>query len=137
MMPFVVDASVAIKWVLKEEGDEHARQLAGAQLQAPDLIQIECGNILWKRFIRRELSSQDVTERLETLRAAPLRLVSSIALMQSALQIALALGHPVYDCLYLALAVEQRTSLITADRRLLRVVENHREYKGFVQPLGL
>jgi predicted nucleic acid-binding protein len=44
----VVDASVAIKWVLDEEDSQATRQLLDDQiLIAPDFIILECANILW------------------------------------------------------------------------------------------
>jgi len=45
----VVAASVAIKWVIQEPGSEQARLLSNASLEAPDLLPIECANILWKK----------------------------------------------------------------------------------------
>ena len=43
----VVDASVAIKWVVEEEGSEAAAGLLdGPGLMAPDLLMPECANIL-------------------------------------------------------------------------------------------
>jgi predicted nucleic acid-binding protein len=39
----VVDASVAIKWVIGEAGAEAAAKLAGSQLSAPDILLAECG----------------------------------------------------------------------------------------------
>jgi predicted nucleic acid-binding protein len=36
--------------------------------------------------------------------------------------LAFELDHPVYDCLYLACAMREKTTLITADQRLYRVV---------------
>jgi predicted nucleic acid-binding protein len=49
-------------------------------------------------------------------------LLDSPSLDTSALGLALAHGHPVYDCLYLALALERRCDLITADERFFRAM---------------
>ena len=42
----VVDASVAVKWVVPETGSDLARSLSNASLEAPDLLLVECANIL-------------------------------------------------------------------------------------------
>ncbi len=48
MKEFVIDASVAVKWVVQEAGTPDALALRKAKLAAPDLIIPECANILWK-----------------------------------------------------------------------------------------
>lgn len=45
--------------------------------------------------------------------------VPTVGLLNSALDVALTLEHPVYDCLYLALAEQHEAHLVTADTRLL------------------
>lgn len=40
-------------------------------------------------------------------------------LIAPATDLAVRLGHPAYDCIYLALASEQRLRFVTADRQLL------------------
>jgi hypothetical protein len=64
---FVVDASVAIKWFLPEiHSDAALRLLAGEHtLHAPDLIFSEFGNVLWKRFRKREISRAEVSATIE------------------------------------------------------------------------
>jgi predicted nucleic acid-binding protein len=47
------------------------------------------------------------------------KLASAAGLAQRAVIIAGQLDHPVYDCLYLALAEAEETSLVTADLKLL------------------
>ena len=45
----VVDASVAVKWVIAEEHSALAEALMGRQMIAPALLLIECGNALLRR----------------------------------------------------------------------------------------
>ena len=49
-MRLVVDASVAVKWLLEEEYSADARRLLeqGHELYAPRLLASEIGNSLWK-----------------------------------------------------------------------------------------
>jgi predicted nucleic acid-binding protein len=52
----VVDASVAVKWFVKEDGHEAALGLlAHAHLSAPDLVFAETANVLWKKLRRNRL----------------------------------------------------------------------------------
>jgi predicted nucleic acid-binding protein len=62
------------------------------------------------------------------------RLIDIETLAPRALEIALALGHPVYHCFYLALAEEAEAPLVTADRRLVRRVAGT-EWAARVTPL--
>jgi predicted nucleic acid-binding protein len=61
MTPYVVDASIVIKWFVDEVHAEAARRWQEDQyeLSAPDLLWLECGNILWKKVRRRELTPDE------------------------------------------------------------------------------
>ncbi len=103
-MRLVVDASVAAKWVLKEPDSDAARRIADrAELLAPDLLWAELGNVLWRRQRLGELSPTDARDMLFTLRAVPVRTHALFPLLPLALEIAVTIGHSIYDCIYLAL----------------------------------
>ncbi len=121
----VVDASVAVKWVLPEPGTLQARRLLEASadgrldLIAPDLFIGEVGNVLWKRCrLRGELVEDEARAALEAVLAVAPELVPSEALAARALELALAFRRPISDCLYVALALRDHCSLVTADSRL-------------------
>jgi predicted nucleic acid-binding protein len=118
----IVDASVAVKWVVDEEFSDAARLLAGAKLYAPDLLYIECANILWKKAVKRDLTHSQAARALKELCTSPVTIVASGPLLERALAMAETLLHPVYDCVYLALAADKKMPLVTADERLARVV---------------
>lgn len=42
----------------------------------------------------------------------------------SAARLAVRLGHPAYDCMYIATAMRLQCPLVTADRRLVRRLED-------------
>ena len=122
-MSLVVDASVALKWVLAEPGQAAADALLDEDLIAPSLWLMEAANALWRRAKRGELQAEEAAEHLSELFNAP---VTSIAIeedLQAAARLAERLGHPVYECLYLALAVREQTQVVTADRRFWAVVQ--------------
>ena len=118
MSILVVDASVALKWVVEEEGSEAAAALGAHSLAAPALLLEECANVLWVKRRRAELTSDEARARLRLLREAPVELVPSAGLLDQALELAIHLDQTVYDCIYLALAVHLDGQLVTADRRL-------------------
>jgi predicted nucleic acid-binding protein len=119
-MTLIVDASVAIKWCVEEEGADAAHALLKRQpLRAPDLIAAEVANALWKKSRRGEVAPEQLAFAFETSMRLIDELVSTKDLAERALELAAALDHPVYDCFYLALAEMRRETFITADKRLL------------------
>lgn len=126
-MRIVVDASVAAKWYFPESGQASAAALLAdgnegrRDLIAPDLIDLELASVLWKRVRSRECSEEFAREVLVLWETDRPRLIGSRGLVGRALDLALRLDHPVYDCLYLAAAIEYGAALATADRQLERV----------------
>jgi predicted nucleic acid-binding protein len=116
----VVDASVAIKWVVAENGSDRAETLLDHPLAVPDLLFAECANILWKKVRREELSENEAVLAAETLEQAELSVVSAQSYTRTATTIAVELDHPAYDALYLAVAEAAGLRLVTADDRLIR-----------------
>jgi hypothetical protein len=54
---FVIDASIAVKWVVEEDGTPEALALRQtAKLMAPELLVAECANIFWKKVRRKHFS---------------------------------------------------------------------------------
>ncbi|RLC88334.1 MAG: twitching motility protein PilT [Chloroflexi bacterium] len=123
----VVDASVGIKLFLVEPLSNRADVLFDrltddppSRFYVPDLFFIECTNILWK-YVRRfnypaDAARQDVAD----LAQLPLRAVSSAALVDKALALAIQHGSTAYDSVYVALAERLSAPLVTADEALVR-----------------
>ena len=124
----VVDASVAIKWLVPEVHSEAASRLLAPERQilAPDLIGPECGNTLWKKWRRQELSAEEVEELLQDLRRLPLRIVPCESLYASAWAIARRFERTFYDSLYVALSAGGSCPLVTADLRLYNALRGAR-----------
>jgi predicted nucleic acid-binding protein len=121
----VIDASVAIKWVVEEPGTREALALRSHRLTAPDLLVAECANILWKKVRRRELSAQEATLAARLLERADIELAPTRRLLERATRLAVTLDHPAYDCLYLVLAEASGCDVVTADERLCAKVATH------------
>jgi predicted nucleic acid-binding protein len=118
-MRIVVDASVAVKWVLNEPRTEAALALRDEELIAPALWLAEAANALWRHVRLGELNREQALARLSELEQAPIASLAIEPHVAKALQLATEAHHPVYDCIYLALALHQRAHVVTDDRRFL------------------
>jgi predicted nucleic acid-binding protein len=127
MTTFVIDASVAAKWVIDEQGTPEALALRQqAKLIAPDLLLPECANILWKKVQRKEFSKDEAVLAARLLQGAEIELVPTRSLCEAATRMSIELSHPAYDCVYLALAVANECPFVTADGRFLRKLGQRR-----------
>ena len=119
----VIDASVAVKWLLPEPGSDAAAALldSGEQLIAPALIRIEVTAAILRKVRMQEIDARGgaVAFRLwlQCLVDGVITLVPDDVHLAAAWAIALRLKHPLQDCLYLALAESRRAVLITADKK--------------------
>lgn len=120
MSDFVVDASVAVKWLMPEPHEASAARLlhAGHGLLVPDLVFVEVANALWKRVMRGETVVATAIGAMQTFGALPLQVHPSQPLLPLAVELAARFARTVYDSLYLAVAMIRHCELVTADRRL-------------------
>ena len=135
MSTLVIDASVAIKWIVPEPGTDQALSLRRHRLLAPELLVAECANALWKKVRRREFTKQEADLAARTLELAELELFPMRRLLGAATELATSRGPPAYECFYLALAAQLGCDFVTADTHLAR----KRVPPGFVPrviPLG-
>lgn len=118
-MTVVVDASVAVKWFVEEEGREAAMKLFRSTIEkwAPDIVFAEVANVLRRKVRKGEASATQAHQAIETLPDLFSQVVPSADLIRDAWWIAEALDHSVYDCLYLACAEQRGSTLVTADGR--------------------
>ena len=138
MSVVVVDASVVIKWYLPEDHGEAARRLLDSpdEFIAPDHLFAETTNAVWKAVRRKALSAEDgfeIVERLDD--EVEITLVSCRDLAADAYEIAIAYGRSVYDAMYVALAVDRNTRLITADDRLYNALAKVPKLAPHIQSL--
>lgn len=119
----VVDSSVAVKWLVVEPySNEVLRILNDYQngllsFLAPDLINAEVGNIVWKKQIFQGLGASDVEDILDKFRRLQFDFTPTAELLGDAYKIAAAHRRTVYDALYLALSVRENCRFVTADER--------------------
>ena len=128
MTGYVVDASVAVKWLVQEDHSDEAIGLlgGGARLVAPSLLFAEAANALWAMYRRGDISADDMNDAVDALGAAPVSLPTPmLELAAAASRLGADLGHPVYDCFYLALAIQTQYPVVTADNRFHDKVRSH------------
>jgi predicted nucleic acid-binding protein len=128
MTGYVVDASVAVKWLVDEALSDEAAGLLDRldALVAPELMFAEAVNALWAMRRRGDIAREDFAEAVGVLKAAPVAVPAPMRqLAPSAARLALDLDHPAYDCFYLALALQEQLPVVTADRRFFDVVRKH------------
>lgn len=117
-MTLIIDTSVAVKWIVDEDGSDSAHALIGTDLVAPDLFKAELANALWKKVMRDQATTLQVTAGYVAA-SASISFLSASPFSERALEIALELRHPIYDCYFLALSEATGLPIITADARLI------------------
>ena len=126
----VVDASVAAKWLLRDEDDLAsadallvALDAGTAVAYAPRQIDVEITATLRKAVLTQRITVDDATSSLQTWFAdlrPKVRLAENDDLLPDALALSFAFGITVFDALYVALARGLDTIVVVGDRRLVR-----------------
>lgn len=123
----VVDASIVIKWAIKEEYTDRALALLadwtknGIVILAPALLSYEATNVFHKRIRRDAYPFEDARKALEEIiyELIVFDFASTSASHIRAIQLSQQFGLPAtYDSQYLALAESKQCELWTADRCL-------------------
>ena len=137
MKAAVIDASVIAAAFFPEPHSTAARALlvSGDGLYAPDLVYAEVANVIWKRHRRGEIDGEDAADLLSDIMRLPLEIIPSEQLVGPALELAMRTGRTAYDCLYVALAVQIKTTMVSDDRRLVNALA-HGPLKDHVAWLG-
>ena len=125
MTRWVVDASVAVKCLIREVHTDEARRLlsTATEVIAPDLLWPEVGSAVWKRLRRGELSQDEAAYLVDGLDRLRIVAYSGAPIMRPALRIAVHHDRSFYDSLYLALAAEVGYPLVTADRKFHEAIK--------------
>ena len=131
MTLIVVDASVAIKWVLDEEpalDTDCARTIIGHfYVVAPRLIDFELASVLWVKRRNGALIDGAAETIALALQAAPIAKVDDDGLWLRALSLAEDVDHSPYDCAYVAAGlIAGAQAVVTSDRRFVRAFESWR-----------
>jgi predicted nucleic acid-binding protein len=122
----VIDANIAAKWYLPESDSAASEKLVelDAEFHAPNFLQTEFASIFWKHSVEQKTT-------IDVWRIALVQLKKVIPnwhpdehLHDLALELAIAHGHHVFDCIYLALAIQIDGTVVTADKPFLKRFES-------------
>lgn len=125
-MKYVLDSSVAFKWVVPEADSDKATQLradfrnAVHRLLSPDIFPQEVAHALTRAERQRRIHAGQAALFWGDVMTTSPQLVPSLPLTQRAIAISSARQVGVFDCLYVALAEREGCGLVTADDRLIR-----------------
>ena len=119
----MVDASLIGAFILKEEGwEDYAGMLENAL--TVDHAAKEVGNAIWKAYTRGHIGLEDVKTKLEALKkllSKNLTMFPEIELLDEAMEIALSHKIPIYDSVYIALALTKGAGFSSLDETQLNV----------------
>jgi predicted nucleic acid-binding protein len=120
-LTLVVDASAAGDLLFHDRWDAVIE--SNSELIAPDLIVAEIFNARSK--IGRSGGRVPAVETILNF-LTRVRIVPSLPYAPAAVQLSERLAHPIYDCLYVALARQENLKLLTADAHLARKLRSHK-----------
>lgn len=129
MTNYVVDSSVALKWYLPEAHSDAAQNLLrpGALLHAPDCLWVEAAAVLARRVRRGLLAAADCAGLLAALQRQGIAVWPTVPLLHQAIALSASLRVSLQDAIYLAVARQSRSVLVTADRKLIAALLGTRE----------
>ncbi len=133
----MVDASVAIKWLLPEAYSDECLALLerNERIVVPDFLYAQVGMGLAKRVKTGDLKAAWTEEAMTALVRLPLVRVPAAEIAVEAIGLASHGKRHFYDAAYLALALREGVPLITADWRWYAVVSTGplKDYVRFVR----
>ncbi len=124
MTRVVVDANIAVKWLVDEGQRQEAMRLLHdeSELNAPRVMATEVANALWQKVERGEIGTTAAGVLADSVQRLPLYWANDEQIIADAVRIAIELDHAAYDCIYLALAHRLGARVVTADMRFMRRV---------------
>jgi predicted nucleic acid-binding protein len=131
---FVIDASVAVKWLplfdkepLVGVAKRYLERWSAGEIRVmvPDLFWPEAAGVLWKAARRGMCGSAEAEAALLTLQEQNLPTLPTMEVVNPALSIAIKYDRSIYDSLYVALAVRLSAQLVTADEKLANALAAH------------
>jgi len=108
-----------VQWIAEEDTSSLSETLlTRSDLVAPDLLLIEVANALRRKVYVGDISIDHAKAGLQFIREKVQLERTSAEILDRALELAELMYHPVYDCIYLAMAERSKTILVTYDQEL-------------------
>jgi predicted nucleic acid-binding protein len=117
----VVDANVAIKWVVEQPHFERAREIVarGITLMVPGMFVAEVTSTLWRYIRTKAITAEQAQDGLVSILGQISLFEQDASLAEEALNKGSELSYAPYDCFYLVLAMRRSAPFVTADRRFI------------------
>lgn len=126
MNPFIIDTSVAAKWLFREKGSRKAESLLEqfSFFFVPDLFVIELDAVIAKKVRKREITTDEALAKNKKRRKLPYRIVEYSEISGLSLELSVSLPITLYDATYIATAIEKHGIVYTADQKLVNGLAN-------------
>jgi len=117
----VVDANVAIKWVVEQTNFERAREIVerGTEMLVPAMFVAEITSTLWRYVRTSQITAGQARVGVASILAQISFIEEDADLAEEALSVGVELNYAPYDCFYLVLAMRRDAPFVTADGRLI------------------
>ena len=132
----VCDASVIVKWVIKEDYSDYARKIRIDHLNGrvtviiPSIAIAEVANALRKYYLRGLISADYLRKALNLLRDSLLSVYDiTWESVINASELSIKYGISIYDAIYIDLAMRLNTVMYTADEALIRLLSGNKHVK--------
>lgn len=130
-MKFVLDASVGLKVVLREDLSDKAINLLEEfrrhvhELLVPETFLAEVAHALTRAERRRVIPSSQASILFTDLLTPPPEVYPIAPLISRAIELSSQLRIGVFDCIYVALAEREGCDLVTADEKLIKALPGY------------
>ena len=128
-MKYVIDSSVMIKWLLTEPDSDKALRLRDDlrssvhELLSPDIFTVEASHALTRAERQSRILVGQARALLLDILTTPPNIHPFQPFLLRAIDISSTVRIGVYDCIYVALAEQERCELVTADTTLVRALQ--------------
>lgn len=128
-MKYVLDSSVAFKWLVSEKDTAKALAIRDdfckgmIELIAPDFFPCEVLHSLTRAERQGRITQQEGAKLFVDFMATLPALNSSLPLLARGYAVSSSARIGVYDCVYVALAEREKCDLVTGDTRLIAALQ--------------
>lgn len=118
----IIDTNVIIQFYFGDR--QTSLDLSVYHLEAPNFMKIELVNVLRKAHFLNKIPRETLDQVYNDGIALITIFHDNEVLLDLAKDISFQLNHPIYDCLFLALALKNNTTFLSSDTRLLVKAES-------------
>ncbi len=133
---FVIDASIAVKWFIWEDGTDKALDLLDyiISFYAPSFFLMEIDSVITKKVRQRELQPDEASIKRKQFRNLPYKLIAYADTENFAFDLSTKLPISLYDANYLAVAIDRDAKLYTADIHFYNAVSST-PFKKYIEKI--